>query len=471
MTANTHIDTERPTKANPPHVCGLPWLGNFARMAKDPAKFFVEGYRKYGPVFEITLFGQTYKVIAGPEAALFMSTLQGKECLRSKEFWEGLAKEWGATNSLPGSDGEVHSELRAIFRHSYSKDGLAGHYNEMLNITDGALRRDWKAGSKVPVVQSMQFMVTDQLGTLLTGAAPLKYVVDIRITILNILNVLVTRQRPGFMLWNPRYRRAKKRVFELGDKMKAEYFSAKDQRTGDQRNLIDAIMQANADRPDLMPDSNLRLQMVAPYVAGLDTVANTTAAVTYCILKHPEVHQQVLDEVDTLFNSNGELEEEAGLLKRIPILNGAIMEAMRLYPIAVAQMRCANKDFVFEGHQFREGEMIYMAATVAHFMEEFFPKAMSFDVHRYDKERNEHKQQGAYSPYGRGPHTCLGKTAAEIILALTMARLFYRLDLSLESAGYKLKRKSAPTPGPAMSFKVKVNGYRHPAADYSAPGR
>src|SRR3546814_4854173 len=65
-------------------------------------------------------------------------------------------------------------------------------------------------------------------------------------------------------------------------------------------------------------------------------------------------------------------------------------------------------------------------------------------------------QIGAYSPYGRGNHTCLGKSLAEVLLAMTMAEVFYNFDLEFESPNYELKTKTAPTPGPAMSFKVKV---------------
>ena len=68
---------------------------------------------------------------------------------------------------------------------------------------------------------------------------------------------------------------------------------------------------------------------------------------------------------------------------------------------------------------------------------------------------------GGYSPYGRGHHTCLGKSLAEVLLAITMAQVFYKLDLRLDPPGYELKTKTAPTPGPAMSFKVRVAGYRH----------
>src|SRR3546814_5268960 len=58
----------------------------------------------------------------------------------------------------------------------------------------------------------------------------------------------------------------------------------------------------------------------------------------------------------------------------LPALNGAIMETMRLYPIAVAQIRTANKDFVFGGHLIQGGEMIYLGTAVPHFQSEFYPE-------------------------------------------------------------------------------------------------
>ena len=105
--------------------------------------------------------------------------------------------------------------------------------------------------------------------------------------------------------------------------------------------------------------------------------------------------------------------------------------------------------------------MIYIGTSVPHFMEEYWPKAKTFDIDRYQKPRAEHLRPGVYSPFGRGPHTCLGKSLAEVQMLLSMARLFWRLELELESPDYELKTKTAPTPGPHVSFKVRVKGYRH----------
>ncbi len=454
-----NASTESSVLHETPLVRGVPLFGNALDMARGPAKFFVDCYRKYGPVFRIRVLGQTYTVIAGHEAANFMSSREGKDSLRSKEFWQGLVEEYGATKTLVGVDGEPHKQLRDIMKRGYSRESIRGRYDELVKITDGALERDWKVGQLVPVVEAMQYLVVDQLGTILTGSAPLEYVKDIRTTILYILNVLVTRQRPKFLLRNPTYKKSKARVFELGQKMIDDFYANLGKKRDEDKNLIDDIMQAHVDTPEIMPASDLILTLTGPYVAGLDTVANTTSAIVYTVLKHPEVYARILAEVDELFSA--ENVDEDGLMKRLPTLHGAIMETMRLYPIAVAQMRTATKDFVFAGHLIRENELMYVATSVPHFMQEFYPDPERFDVDRYAKPRSEHMQSGAYSPYGRGPHTCLGKSLAEVQIALSMARIFYKLDLALEPAHYTLKLKTAPTPGPAMDFKVRVKGHRH----------
>ena len=443
---------------NPPRVRGIPLIGNVLEMAKDPAKFFFDCYRRYGPVFRVKVLNNTYTVLAGAEAANFMGTREGRDSLRSKEFWQGLVDEWGAKRTLTGEDGETHQKLRAVMRHGYSRESVRGRYNELVAITDSVIARDWPVGKMVPVVQAMQYIVTEQLGAMLTGTSPREYVADIRTTIMYILNILVTRQRPKFMLRDPRYRHAKARVSELGRRMIAEYHATKDTRDPARRNLVDDIMEAHQRDPDLMPASDLILSLTGPFVAGLDTVANTIAAFVYAVLKHPDVLERVRNEADAVF-AKGTIDEAD--LKDLPSIEGAIMETMRLYPIAVAQMRTATRDFAFAGHQIREGELLYVATAVPHFMEEYYPNPQVFDIDRYAKPRAEHLKPGVYSPYGRGTHTCLGKSLAEVQMSLSLARLFYQRELELETPDYELERKTLPTPGPSMKFKVRVRAARH----------
>lgn len=361
-------------------VRGLPVLGNALRMAKDPAQFFVDCYREHGPVFRVRVLGREQAVLAGPEAPEFLGTREGRESLRSREFWSGLVDEYGATRTLPGEDGASHRELRDIMRRGYSREAVADRLDELVAIIDRNIDRSWRPGTTVSVLRSMQTLVTDQLGELMTGASRPEYVADIRLATTYLINVLVTRQRPRLLLRDPRYRRAKRRVLELSERM-------------------------IADR------------------ARATTAAGEPAAGT------------------------------RPAMRTIPSIRGALMETMRLFPVAVVQMRTATRDFTFHGHRINAGETIYVGTTVPHFLEEFFPDPTRFDIDRYEKPRAEHLRAGAYSPYVRGQHVCLGKTLAEVQMLVTMARIFHRLDLSLESPDYVLARKTSPNPGPALSFR------------------
>jgi hypothetical protein len=103
---------ESATLKTPQRVRGIPVIGSALAMVKDPAKFFVDCYRKYGPVFRIQILSNTYTVLAGAETANFMGTRQGRDSLRSKEFWQGLVDEWRARRTLTSEDGEMRQRLR-----------------------------------------------------------------------------------------------------------------------------------------------------------------------------------------------------------------------------------------------------------------------------------------------------------------------------------------------------------------------
>ncbi len=442
-----------------PNAKGVPLAGNTFEMAKDPASFFVRCYRDYGPVYRVNVFGRKQYVIAGAEAAKFMSTRAGREGLRSKEFWQDFIDHYGATRSLTQVDGDEHRKMRGLFRRGFSRQAVVGRYHELADIGDRSMADKWKVGDSVPVVEGFQYMIVQMIGEIMTGDAPLEYVKDIRTNILFLLNVLVTKQRPKIMLKSPKFKKASARMNELGRQMIVDFKAHADNGTLPD-NLLGDIMQGHLDHPDLIPESDLALILTGPYVAGLDTVANTVAAATYAILKTPGVLEKVQAEADALYAKETVTEAD---VRGLTYIQNCLKEAMRLWPIAVAQMRTTTKEIEFEGYKIPANEMIFIGTSVPHFMEEYFPNPMTFDPDRYNDDRKEHMCPGAYSPFGRGPHTCLGQNLAEVLMGMIMSRLFHRLDLSLDPPGYVLKTKSAPTPGPAMDFKVKVVGERRPA--------
>ena len=453
-TANTKNKTKKI-----PLVKGIPFIGSTFEMAKDPAAFFVRAYRDYGPVYQVNVFGRKQYVIAGVESAKLMSTKKGRDGLRSKEFWQDFVDHFGASKTLTQIDGEEHRKMRTIMRKGFSREAAAGKYHMLTDIGDKSITRDWKQGDSIPVVEAFQYMIVQMIGEMMSGDAPLEYVKDIRTNILFLLNTLVARVRPKFFLKSPKFKKASKRVDELGEKLIAQFKAYAD--SGElPDNLLGDVYQAHIDDPEFVQARDLSVLLTGPYVAGLDTVANTVAAATYGILKTPGVLEKVQKEADDLYSKETITEMD---IRNLSYIQGCLKEAMRLWPIAVAQMRTTNHDMEFEGYLIPKDDLIFIGTSVPHFMDEYFPNPLDFDPERFNEERKEHMKPGVYAPFGRGPHSCLGQNLAEVLMGVIIARVFHRLNLSLDPQNYVLKTKSAPTPGPAMSFAVAVNSERNPA--------
>ena len=90
--------------------------------------------------------------------------------------------------------------------------------------------------------------------------------------------------------------------------------------------FIDDIMAAAKQDQTLFEGAELMTAVLGPYFAGLDTVANTTSAMLYAVLKHRDVHEQVLAEVDGVFAA-GPVTPES--LRNMRVLHNAVMETLR----------------------------------------------------------------------------------------------------------------------------------------------
>lgn len=440
-----------------PVAHGLPLLGNTLDLMRDPASFLVESYRKYGPVFRTRAMGRGGLVLAGPEIATFMSTREGRDAFRSREVWQGMVRELGGTEVVNGADGERHARLRAIVREGFSRRALHGEYAALVRGCDNALDRLCAGAESVSVVALSQRIAAEQIGYLMIGRAATDHAPDILHAVKSIINVHVGGVWPQWMLALPRYRRARAGIERFVAACRREF--ARREACGGPDSATMAVLRANRDAPDLMPDENVTITLLGPFIAGLDSMANTLASAIYGALRHPDVLRRIQAEADAMFAA-GPVDDEA--VATLKASDGTMMEAMRLWPNAIAQMRYTAAEFDFGGFRIPANRKVMLATTVPHFLDEYFPDAARFDIDRYRRPRSEHLQKGAYSPFGRGPHSCIGQGMAEGLMTITLARIFHRYDLSLTAPDYRLETRLTPTPGPAMRFRARIGGERRP---------
>ena len=432
-----------------PQAPGLPILGNlFNLLGKNLLHYLARQYRELGPLFEIGAFNRKILVMAGTEANLFVSR-KGKDYLRSHEVWAPVGLEMNATRLLTSMDGSEHFRLRRVMRDGFARARIADHLDTAVEIA----RREiggWSPEVPVPCFYAFRRVITEQIGILSANTSPRAYLDDLDVYINSILKTRMARTHPAILLQMPHVRRAGKRVDEFYEKILAEH--QRELPPNDAPNLIDDVIALHRTDMQFLPETNLKAAVLAPFIAGLDTVPAISAFMLYNVLKHPDVLAQTRAEADALFADG--LSDHS--LRQMDVTHRVALETLRLYPIGLGISRVAANSFEFAGYRIPAGTEILIATSVPHILPEYYPDPDRFDIDRYRPERNEHKQLGAFAPFGLGTHLCLGNRFAEVQIALNIATILHEADLRLDPPNYKMKIKMGYPLKPADSFKLRL---------------
>ena len=412
-------------------------------------QLFLEQYRKLGPVFRIPRPDKPpLTVLAGPPANVFVDHY-ASEFFTTRAHWQEFDQNIGST-IFEARDGAANRQRRAQTSRIWSRARVVDKLVPMIAITLDF--SDWQPGERFFVRPAMQRIVAEQLGRLLVGFSPGEYLPDLII----YLDTLITTSFGENRQWTPEskaeFERAKQRAKELGRAILQAHI---DQPMPNRKpDLIDEALAAAVEDPSgsfrNYAEGLLGLKV---FLAGLDTVANTCSFMIYALLAHPDVLNRVLVEVDAAF-SQGPLTRER--LNNMTALHGTAMETLRRYPIASGHLATVAKRLTLAGYRLEPGDEIFVAMTVPHFLPELYPEPEKFDIDRFHAPRNEHRQDGAYAPFGLGDHTCLGAGIAEIQLMVTIATIFHDYQLELDPPTYTLRIENQPTPAPSKDFGVKI---------------
>jgi cytochrome P450 len=391
------------------------------------------------------LLNRRFVVLAGLEANELLAR-ESEELLRSKGWWGQFARTVNASEFLISIDGPAHTRLRNIMKPGFSRNAVADRLPEFVSLTREIASRE-AASDRVPVVRLMQRLVTQQLGVLVCNYRTDDYFEDLRIFINTVLNVTVVGRWPRIMLYRPSYRRARRRVYELARAVIAHHQTT--QRA--QPDIIDDLLAAHGRGEIYETEDELLIGAVGPFLAGMDTVANTLAFMLYALLRNASALERIRQEAALLLDG----EPTVATLKRCPALHGAVRETLRLYPVGPAVLRTAARTFDFKGYRVDEGELVMIAVTIPHQSPDVFHDPDTFDVDRFADERPGRRCPGTFTAFGLGPHACLGSSLGELMMALTVATLVHDYHIETSPKDYELRVAVDPIPTPA-AFRVRL---------------
>ena len=427
------------------------WRGNVARLMADL-------YEKYGPVFMLKapFAKQGTPVLAGAAANTWMNR-KGRYHVRTKECLADWERVYGAARTLPGMDGADHYRMRKAQHATHTRAAIADRLDELYEQARASLQQ-WQEGDVLAGVSTCRTIMGSQISRLAVGVDTSDHILDLVAYKERSLVTHVQHSLPKFMLYTPGMRKKRKKVFELLARIKAAHTPA--QRKGKPRDFIDDMLSLHISDPQFLPETDSNFVFVGPLIASI-YLGSALAFALYAMISHPELHKRVQAEADALF-ADGYPDKDAFTMAAIDVTHRLIMESHRLYPIIPVTVRHVMNPVVFEGYQISVGARAIIAQTAPHYLAEHFPDPLRFDIDRYLPGRDEHRQRGAYAPFGLGTHTCLGSRWVEFQMVVNVLLIAHHFHLQLTPADYRLRFNPFPTSSPDKKLRFLVAELRRP---------
>lgn len=447
-----------------PRARGLPLLGSALAASHDTCRFFARSYFELGPVFRVSYPGRTMTMMAGLEANRFFA-LEGERVFSAARTYARVSRELGSESYPNAHDGARHRDLRRLLAPSLSAmaiEPFLGRLFEMIR----ARAATWRPGGVYAASDAMSDVVAD-LVAVCTANRPvgkrLSRDIDVWATMMGAVGV--GGVLPEFTLYLPPIRAARRRLAAFLEQALADH---RVQASGLERppDVLDALLTAASQQPDHFgPAALLALAMIPIKNAGI-YLYRLVSFVLYELLRRPDLLEAVTAEADAAF-ADGEptLEQVRGMRT----LQGVILEALRLHPMALALPRVVQEAFEFGGFRFRPGETVYIAGPVTHFDAALFPDPEVFDPERYSLRRCEHRRPHAFAPFGLGSHACAARGYSQALSSMVVAGLVRAVRMRLEPEGYEIRLWAVPNPIPEARFRFRVVESRTPPPRVAAP--
>ncbi|MEM9926665.1 MAG: cytochrome P450 [Cyanobacteria bacterium P01_D01_bin.50] len=160
------------------------------------------------------------------------------------------------------------------------------------------------------------------------------------------------------------------------------------------------------------------------FAAGHETSANAITWTLFLLSQHPQIAQDVLDELQSVLNGVAPTVDQ---LQKLPLLERVIKESMRLLTPVPWNGRVTSQATELGGYELPKGTEVFVSIYHTHHMPEIYPEPERFNPQRWETYE---PTMFEYNPFSAGSRICIGAGFAmmEIKIVLSMFLQKYRLE-------------------------------------------
>ena len=200
----------------------------------------------------------------------------------------------------------------------------------------------------------------------------------------------------------------------------------------DRVDLLARLMEGKDENGNKLGRQELTAEALTQLIAGSDTTSNTSCALLFHVLKHPNVVKKLQQELDDAIPASVDV-PNFDMVKDLKYLECVIQETMRIHStssLGLPRVVPPGAGIVILGHHFPADTVLSVPAyTIHHSKEIWGSDADEFVPERWTKVTE--RQKAAFIPFSHGPRACVGRNVAEMELALIVSTVFHRYDFEL----------------------------------------
>ncbi|KAF2187730.1 cytochrome P450 [Zopfia rhizophila CBS 207.26] len=413
-------------------------------------------HKKYGTLVRIQ---PNHVSIADPDAIPHIYG-HGNGFLKSEYYDAFVSIRRGLFNTR---DRAEHTRKRKTVSHTFSAKSV-GQFEQYIHHNLEELRKQWdqRAASAngnfydMDALHWFNYLAFDVIGDLAFGApfgmlkegrdfaevrmtpespptvAPAIEVLNRRGEVSGTIGCLPQLKPYAKYLPDPFFSNGIKAVENLAGIAVARVNARLEKPSPDRVDLLARLMEGRDEKGEKLCREELTAEALTQLIAGSDTTSNTSCALLFHCLQHPEVITKLQKELDQAI-PDIDMVPTFAAVKDLPYLDAVIKEAMRIHStssLGLPRIIPPGPGITLNGHHFPQGVVLSVPSyTIHHSTKVWGPDVDVFRPERWEKITEE--QKAAFIPFSYGPRACVGRNVAEMELALIVSTVFRRYEFEL----------------------------------------
>ncbi|SEH14484.1 Cytochrome P450 [Thermoleophilum album] len=427
-----------------------PATGQFLEWVMRPWAVLDRCFARYGDVFTLRLARVgTFVVVSDP--ALIESVFRGDPRVFHAGEGNRVLRPLLGPRSLLLLDEDEHLRERKLLLPPFHGRALAALESLIRDVCERHLAH-WPVGQRVRIRPLAQALTLEVIARAVFGLSGRQAVDDACVLLRRALAWAAERRRLfTFALLGPqRVERSgilRGALAPVEALIREEVRRARaDTRLEQREDVLAMLVRARREDGSALSDEELRDELVTLLVAGHETTATALAWGLERLARHPEVVERLRREVA----SGGHAYRDA-----------TVQEILRLRPVIPLVVRLLKQPVALGPWSLPAGVVVAPAIYLVHKRPDVYPEPM-----RFRPERFLERPPGTYTwlPFGGGVRRCIGASLAQLELALALAGIVQRFDITPGRPGDEARVRRAVTWAPAADGEVVLAARSSPAS-------